>query len=440
MLPRRLVQIAVALLLSAALAGCDWLGANDEPKLKGKRIDALTQTSALVPDPGRRPRVVLPPPQTVPDWPQAGGFPPHAMYHLALGDNPRKIWQTDLGEGAGKRRGFITQPIVIGKMVIAMDADSVVSAYNLADGNRLWTTDTVPSDTDNGAFGGGLAYDQGAIFVTTRYGEILSLNPLDGKIWWRKRLPSPAMGAPSARAGRVLVITNDNETLALSADDGHELWHHNGTEESATLMGGSSPAIDGDTVISAYSSGELFALRIENGTILWVATVGSLSRNNLVMTLNDIGGLPVIDRGRVFVASNNNFTGAFDVRTGRQMWEREAGSAQTPWVAGNFLYVLTNTPQVVCFEASSGRIVWARPLRKWKDPDTKKDQVVWSGPVLGSDRLVIVGSDGVAMAISPYSGRVLGEIELPDGVTIPPILADKTLLFVTNEGDLVAYR
>ena len=44
------------------------------------------------------------------------------------------------------------------------------------------------------------------------------------------------------------------------------------------------------------------------------------------------------------------------------------------------------------------------------------------------------------MAISPYNGEILGKEELSDGVTIAPVVANETLLFITKNGDLVAYR
>ena len=60
--------------------------------------------------------------------------------------------------------------------------------------------------------------------------------------------------------------------------------------------------------------------------------------------------------------------------------------------------------------------------------------------MLASDRLVVVSSEGVAMAISPYTGAIMGNVTLSDGVTIAPVVADETLLFITKNGELVAYR
>jgi outer membrane protein assembly factor BamB len=434
-----LALVAAAGLLLAACGEDTWFGGHGDPPLPGTRISVLDQTATLAPDAPDR-KVILPPPDLVPDWPEAGGFPPHAMWHLSLGANIRPVWTANVGEGSAKRRAFLTQPIVAGGRVFAMDAQSNLSAFDLKTGNGLWHVDLTPKGAGDGSYGGGLAFDRGGLYVTTSFGEIVSLDPANGKIRWRKALPAPVRGAPTVRAGRLLLITVTNQTLALAADDGRELWTHNGVEDQTGLLAGNSPAVWGNTVVIPYSSGELFALRIENGTQLWNESLNVLKRTNQVSTLTDIAGLPVIDKGRVFAAGNSDVLVALDLGTGRRLWDREVGSVQTPWIAGDFLYVLTNAPAVVCFRADTGQVVWVAPLEQWKDPEEKSGRIVWTGPVLASDRLIIASSTGQAYSISPYTGKLLGQVQLPDGVTIPPILADKTLIFVTDEGELVAYR
>jgi len=437
----RILRFALALAVCGLLTACDsWLGDNAPPPLPGKRISILTKARTLEPDADATDPILLPPPEVVADWPQAGGYAPHAMYHLSLADNIQKVWSADVGSGADKRRAFLTAPVVMDGVVYAMDAESQLSAFTLKSGRRLWSRDLTPKDVDNGSYGGGLAIDEGKLFATTSYAEVVAIDPAKGAILWRSTLPAPVRGAPTVRGGRVLVVTVDNQTIAYSSEDGHQLWKHTGINEGAALVGGSSPAVDGNVVVVPYTSGELYALRIENGTPIWSDGITSVRRTDQVGTLTDIRGLPVVDRGRVYVSGNSDLTAAIDLRSGRRVWDREVGSTQSPWVAGDYLFLISNAPEVVCFETKTGKVRWVTPLPQWQDEEEKSGRLTWTGPVLASDRLVVVSSEGDAMAISPYSGEILGKEELPDGVTIPPIVADETLLFVTKNGDLVAYR
>jgi outer membrane protein assembly factor BamB len=101
---------------------------------------------------------------------------------------------------------------------------------------------------------------------------------------------------------------------------------------------------------------------------------------------------------------------------------------------------LTNDAQLVCLTRRDGRIRWVRPLPRFEDPEDQKDPIHWAGPVLASDRLIVAGSNRQALSVSPYTGEILGVIELPDSVLLAPVVAGNSLYFLTEGGSLVAMR
>jgi len=54
--------------------------------------------------------------------------------------------------------------------------------------------------------------------------------------------------------------------------------------------------------------------------------------------------------------------------------------------------------------------------------------------------LIVLGSNGDALAISPYTGRLMGRLEMPHGVRVAPVAANGTLFILTDDGNLVALR
>jgi outer membrane protein assembly factor BamB len=236
------------------------------------------------------------------------------------------------------------------------------------------------------------------------------------------------------------MVTVDNETLALAADDGHQLWRHSGISEVAALVGAPAVAIEGNTVIAPYTSGEVFALRIENGTVEWSDVLASVKRTDQVAELSDIGGLPVVDRGRVYAVGNSDVFAALDLRTGRRIWDKDVGGTQTPWIAGDYIFLITNMSELACFEARTGHVRWVRPLQLWEDEEDKSGRVSWTGPILAGDRLIVTSSLGMMQSISPITGEVSKTEELPDAVSIPPIISGDTMILLTENGDLMAYR
>ncbi len=423
------------------LGGCGVFFEEEVTRIPGQRISVLTLERQLEPD--RRIadlQVRLPRPVKFSSWPLPGGTAGHVPQHIQISDSVSEVWRTDIGAGSDSTMRLLATPIVVDGSAYVMDVESRISAINVANGEIVWENDLKVPDDDDEAFGGGLAYAEGRLFVSTGFADVVALDIETGKELWRKRLSGPMRAAPTVDDRRVFVITVDNQIFALNAETGAQLWSHAGIAEVAGLLGAASPAVSGGAVIVPYSSGEIFALKVENGRPLWSDNLSSSRRLDALSTLADIRGMPVIDRGLVFAVSHSGRMVAIDIRTGTRAWERSIGGVDMPWVAGEFIYVVTNESQLVCLTRRDGRIRWVRDLPRFEDEDDKDEPLKWSGPVLAGDRLILSGSHGEAWSISPYSGEILGRLDLSGSVYLPPVVADGTVFFLIEDGDLVAMR
>jgi outer membrane protein assembly factor BamB len=444
-MPNKLFYRAGVLMMVCAaimVAGCGGGGKKKKNRLEGERIPILTFEQQLTPDPRVEDmQVVLPDPVTNASWPQAGGLPGHAMQHLALSDNPKRIWRVSIGSGTGGRKQLTSKPVVADGMVFAMDVNANVTALNATTGRQLWRRKLeMKGRASANSFGGGIAYAGGRIFATTGYGFIAALDAATGQELWRTDIRTPMRGAPAAVDGRVYATTFDNQLFAFSADTGEELWSHAGIIEAAGIMGASTPAVVGGNVIAAFSSGEIFALRAENGQVAWNDSVTRTGLLTPLASISDVDAPPVIDRGVVYATSHGGRTVAIDLRTGERMWEKNVGSLYTPWVAGEFMYIVSTESEVVCLTRRDGRVRWVTPLQRFKDVEDRKGLLTWAGPVLAGDRLIITSSHGFAISVSPYTGEILSGMKLSDKTYLPPVVADGTLYILSEDGDLLAMR
>ena len=423
---------------SLTLAAC---GSSKKPPLPGDRIAVLKSAGALEADPALSTVAVeLPRPELYADWAQAGSFPDHARHHLALGENVALAWQTSIGSGSQRRRVLQAAPIVADGRVYTIDTEGMVTALAISNGQQIWRAPTIPDDEDDVTVSGALAFADGKLYIGTAAAEIVVMDAASGKELWRKPLPAPVRVAPTIVGGRVFVIGLDNQMVALSTDDGKRLWSHSGISETAGLLGGGAAAVSGDYVVVPYSSGELFALRLENGRLLWADNLSGLRQSNAVAGLANIRGNPVIDRGIVFAASHAGRLGAIELRSGDRIWDRELSVAEDVWVAGEYLFVVTTTGEVVCLTRTDGRMRWVRALPRFADEKNQEDPIRWAGPVLAGDRLLLVNSLGKIAAVSPYTGEFLGDTSLPGAAAMAPIVAGNSLYVLTEDGRLAAYR
>ncbi|MAV87928.1 MAG: pyrrolo-quinoline quinone [Rhodospirillaceae bacterium] len=423
------------------LVGCDtFIGVKGSPPLPGKRVSILIQERIIKADKTIiNKNIVLPSPSYNSNWPQTGGYPNHAMHHMQIGQKIRKQWTINIGTGSSSNERLMAQPIISNDHLYTMDTETNINAHNIDNGNLIWRRNLTPKYEEN-HINGGLAYLDGNIFVTTGIGKVIALDSKLGITKWEKNLFAPLRVAPTARDGRVFVITITNKVYALDSKTGNIIWSNAGIEETTNFLGGASPAVENGVVIAPFSSGEIIAFKVENGQELWRDSISSKNRSSGIIGLSAIRGHPVIDRGIVFAISNARNFIAVNLRTGRRIWSQKIGGIETPWVAGNYIFILSNNNELVAFERATGRIHWTNTLPKWRKPVDRSGRIIWTGPLLASDRLIVANSIGEALSISPYNGKILGKIKLPDAITISPIIAKNTLFFLSDDAELTAFR
>jgi outer membrane protein assembly factor BamB len=457
-----LVLAAVSLLLG----GCSmfnevgsWFASNGKKSnLRGVRIPVMSLDSELKADTALATTPIqLPPPYRNTEWPQPGGYASNAMYHLAAPGRLRELWSQDAGKGSDIDSHLTASPVVAAGLIYVLDSEAHVFAFRAGDGRPVWDRSLAPRNGTDWptlwgllgkhntieapqGMGGGVAYDDGKIFVTSGFGVVICMDARNGREIWRKDLAMPIVNAPVVNGGRLFVSTHDNHFYALAENDGRNLWDHQGIVDAAGILSSTSAAVSGETVIAPYTSGEIFALRVQNGQVGWSDVLSRSGHVTALSQLDDIAGRPVIDRGVVYAVSQSGLMAAFSANTGDRLWSRDIGGIQTPWAAGEFVYVLDNNARVICLTRKEGKVRWIHQLPQYEDLENKKDPIIWAGPVLVSDKLIAVSSNGYAEAISPYDGKLTGRVEIPTGTTIAPVVAGGVLYLYTSDAELVALR
>jgi len=437
----RFLRLAAAGCLSLLLGACGIFGDDEEERLEGQRIAILALDRGLQADPAiANVKVRLPQSRSNSEWTHVAGNEKHAMYHLALGDTPERLWTADIGEEGSETEPLLAQPIVANGRVYTMDLRSLISAFDASSGKRIWRTDIEDEDEDDGFFGGGIAYADNRIVAATGFAKVVSLDATTGEKLWETKVPGPVRGAPTVSGDRVFVVTLDNQLIALGASDGRRLWTNVGVQEIASLVGGASPAVSGDIVIAPYSSGELLALVAEDGRTVWGETLATLRKFDPLQDIAQIRGQPVIDGEVVLAISHAGRMAAVNLEQGVRVWEIDLGGVQTPWAAEDYIFVLTNDSQVVAVRREDGRIRWVGLLQRFEDPEDQEEPIRWYGPVLAGERLIVAGSHGEVVTLSPFTGEVLGSFSLPNGPAVAPVVADRTLYFLMDNAVLLAMR
>ncbi len=229
---------------------------------------------------------------------------------------------------------------------------------------------------------------------------------------WRTPLPRPANGSPIVSNGRVFVTCAEDadgkqrSLYCFDRQDGKQLWVH--TVDYGKKMpthqtnpyGGSTPAADGSRVVVWHASAGLFCLDFA-GQPLWSRELGEFEH------IWGYGTSPVIYQDKVLLHTGpgaRTFIAAFDLQTGKTLWEveephqgppssREDGKYKGSWctpiiasVQGIDQVICTMPTRVLAYAPEDGQVLWS--CDGIRGP---KGDLAYSQPLIGDDLLVAIG-------------------------------------------------
>ena len=472
----------LAILTAATLlAGCSTLSSlnpfggdsNEEIRerqgeVEGERISILSLTDNLEVGgslaPGELP---LPEGYINQDWPQVGGNAAHVMGHTLGSPTLARAWKEDVGDGSDRKGRVVAPPVIADGRIYVMDADNTVRALSEQSGDEIFrikvekqkvertrTAGTRLEDRirnpfsllgsksgrDKNSVGGGVGIGDSKLFVSSGLGLMGAYDPQTGALLWETPTRTPLHSAPTYADGRVFAISDDNEIFAFNANTGEIIWTYQGIIEPARMLTTPAPAVDGEVVIAPFASGELVALRVQNGGVVWQDSLTSSGQLTPLASINDIASGPVVADGFVLASAQSGNTTAFDIRTGSRIWTQPAGMLGFPLVVGDVVYGVTVNGEVVAMSKIDGSVSWLTQLEAFGNPKKRKDRISWIGPVIAGGKLVVASSEGRLVTVDAQTGTLESEVKVGDPVFVPPVIANQTVYLLTDKAELVAFR
>jgi outer membrane protein assembly factor BamB len=312
-------------------------------------------------------------------------------------------------------------------------------------------------------------------------GYVSSWSPTE-HVLWRVKLPGLGASTPAVWGDRVVVTCEiDGKDAAIGFDrNGKEVWRRElgevkpGKHKKATGCN-SSPVTDGEHVWVYYKSGELAALNLADGAVVWQTNLQKQFGEDTLWW--DLGTSPVLTAKAVVIAvmqTGPSYVAAFDRTTGSLLWkhdrmldapEEAAQSYSTPLVvAGDAakgepaeMLIVLGADHVTAHDAATGREIWrvgglnptghkyfrsiASPvvagdlviapyargetitaIRRGGKGDVTASHVAWVRTDLGADvptpavrdgRIVVCTDKGRVECVDAATGKTLTKAELP---------------------------
>jgi outer membrane protein assembly factor BamB len=364
-----------------------------------------------------KPQETKPKRKTV-NWPLYGYDWRRTRYLAAKGIKPpfKRLWKY----GGGPLLEFA--PIYVNGALYGVDNNGHVFAIDADSGKVLWKRRVAELNAS------APTYSHRRLFVVNLVpGQILDLNPKNGKTEWRKALPGRSESSPVVVGNRVFFGDEDGTMYAVDRRNGHTIW-------TSQLCGSikAAPAYQHGILFVGDYGGCMSAVNSHSGKIKWQSSSQGLG-------LGTTGGFystPAVAFGRVYSGNLDHRVYSFEAKDGTLAWSHSTGGyvysgpvvADTPRTDPT-VYIGSVDGNAYAINAKTGETRWTRSL---------------GGQVLGS-----LSAVGNIVYAGTYVGTTTYGFAMKDGHTAftfntgganSPVISDGHRIYLTGYSSITALQ
>lgn len=362
--------------------------------------------------------------------------PPAELQDIQTSLEVMEQWDRNTGKGADDEY-LLLSPIIDGERIFVVDTNRKLLALNTSNGRNIWTYNLKIasggffSSADKVFITGGPGLGEGSVLIGTNQGDVVALDPESGEEQWRSKVSSEILSAPLKVNNIVIVRTLDGRIFGLSGNNGRRLWTYEKIAPTLSLRGTSTPVIDGEMIITGFDGGNLAALDISSGRLIWESSIATPSGRSELERLVDIDSSPVISGGIVYVVTYQGQLAALSLDTGQTLWNRQISSHVGLSVNDDSIYITDDKSNLWAFDRYNGGSIWKQ--------DGLINRQVTAPAVIGN-YLVVGDFEGYLHWIDKHTGAFVARERLSrNRIITSPVISGEIVYAFSSDGELAAF-
>lgn len=330
----------------------------------------------------------------------------------------KQVWVNPLGASGLP----ISMSVHAGKAAVA-SGNGVVAMVDTQTGADLWRLQL------SAPLAAGVGSDGHMAAVVSTRNELVAV--VAGREVWRQPLGVASYTAPLVAGQRVFVLGGDRSVTAYDGNSGARLWTQSRTGDPLVLQQPGVLMAVGDTLVVGLG-GRMVGFSPSNGAIRWEAPLATARGINDIERMVDlVAPISRLD-GVVCARSFQTAVGCVDAVRGRVLWSKPADGAQGIHGDEKFIFASESNGRIMAWNRVNGDVTWTN------------DQLMHrqlSAPLVLGRSVALGDATGTIHLLSRENGSFLARLPT-DGSAIvsAPALADDTLLVLTQNGNLFAWR
>lgn len=325
-------------------------------------------------------------------------------------------------------------PINYDNAIYAASRSGQVKAIDLLNGHTVWDKNLSKStlfSSKTALFSGGVSADDKYVYVGSERAVVYALDRNDGNVIWEKPVKGEVLARPISSEDKLIVYTASGNLQALNRNTGEDVWDVMLEVPPLSLRGNSTPTIAHGAAILGDDTGHVNAYYLNDGQLIWQQRISQPSGSTEIAKLNDVDSTPVIEGNLAYAIGYNGNVVALDLSNGQIVWRKEMGSTHSFAVDSQHLFVVDQDDNVQAVSKNGGTVLWTQA-------DLLHRQL--TDPVLYENYIVLGDFEGYLYWLSKDNGEVVAKTQVSSsGLISKPLVVDNKVIVQAKNGDIYAF-
>ena len=271
------------------------------------------------------------------------------------------------------------------------------------------------------------------LFIVDSIANYYVINKNTGVLRWKKKHSSSFNSQIKIFENKALVIDMENQLRCFSLETGQLLWSVKTQQSLLRSQKKQSLILNDEKIFFSNSIGDITAVNISNGKIIWqTPTQSNISfGNTYFLKLSDI----VSDKVSIFVSNNNSQFFSIDLLSGAINWKQDFSSELRPAIISDYLVTISDNGLLVVMNKETGQIIRINDLFKnIKEKRKKNYQPI--GFLVGKFYIYVSTNNGRILVVNFKEGKIEKTLKLDGNKLQRPVYFNKSL-YIAKDNSII---
>ena len=261
-----------------------------------------------------------------------------------------------------------------------------------------------------------------------------------GSLLWSQINNSPFNSQIKTYEDKFFIIDYDNILRAYSIKDGEEIWNIKTETSIMRSQKKLSMVIIDNKIYFNNSLGDISAVDIKNGQLIWQRPTRSnyASQDSYNLKNSEL----IADNQNLYFSNNKNEFSSIELNTGSINWIQKINSSLKPTLIDNYIFTVSIEGFLIIIEKNSGNIIRSTDLfkkfdkkRLWNEKKIR-DSLYPVGFIVGKNNIYLSTDKGHLLLIDIKTGQTIKILKIDSEKISRPFVQNQNLYIIKDNSIL----